>query len=113
MEGGTTKDYDDIIELRSIISDFVKVANYKSHLTWHTERDAYDRIAKQLKETLVTKLKDSIRDNDIITECLDEIYQDEANHRAVQLGQLAEALFKAQAALDDAQGQLRDLKKEL
>jgi len=109
----TNKDYDDILELRSIINDFVTVCQYKSHQTWHTETETYKRIALHLKEQIVSKVKEAMESNDIVTETLDEIFNDLENEKVRRLGELEASLFAAQAALDEAQSTLRDLKKEM
>lgn len=105
------KEYSDILELRRLVNDLITVIDYKNNLSWHSERETYFRIARDLKEEFVSKVKEALIDNEIISDTLDELYNDLENQRAVQIAELEKALFKALHALDEAQSTLRDLKK--
>ena len=89
-------DFEKIIQLRSLINDFVVVAQYKSDHTWHSEREVYIRLKNEIKESIVSKLNDAMLNNDIITETLDEIYQSKVNTRVVLLEQLKKGLKDAE-----------------
>lgn len=106
-----SKEYDNIIGLRRLVNDWVTVFNYTNHYRYHSQIDTFNNIRESVKNDVAVKLKEVMMENDFITDALDEIYQDKANHRAVLLGQLEEAIKKKD--LDAVKEAYLELKKEI
>jgi hypothetical protein len=102
-------------QIRSLVCDFIVAATYKNDLSYHTERDTFIRVKNDLKETIMSKVKDALLNNELLKDQFqqDELYQDLLNDQAVQIAQLEEQLFKARIALDSMHNMLNKFKKEV